>query len=48
MMERPIFGIPIFSRTQKIPFIRYPRSVDMGPIKNVLSCVNSIGYQILL
>ena len=45
MMERPIFGIPILSSTQKIPFISNPRTSATGPMMNVVDFVSIKGYK---
>jgi len=41
-MDKPILGIPIASNTLKIPSIRNPSTLEIGPNKTPSFCVNKI------
>lgn len=42
MIDKPILGIPITSNTLKIPSIRNPSNLEIGPKIAPSSCVNKI------
>ena len=39
MIARPMFGMPMAFSPSNIQFMRYPRTVAMGPIRNHVLCV---------
>ena len=42
IIDKPILGIPIKSKTLKIPSIRNPSNLEIGPKIAPSSCVNKI------
>ena len=42
IIDNPILGIPTASNTLKIPSIRNPSTLEIGPNKAPSSCVNKI------
>ena len=46
-MDKPILGIPIASKILKIPSIRNPNNLEIGPKIAPSFCVNKIPYNFI-